>query len=37
MNKHGLYSKAAQIIRSLPQEKGTAEQMIGAAKKLGIN
>jgi hypothetical protein len=36
MNKHGLYSKAAQIIRSLPQEKGTAEQMIGAAKKLGI-
>ena len=36
MNRHGLYSRAAQIIRSLPQEKGTAEQMIGAAKKLGL-
>ncbi len=38
MNKHGLYSKAAQIIRSLPQERGTAEQMVAAAKnmKLGL-
>lgn len=36
MNRHGLYSRAAQIIRSLPQDKGTAEQMIGAAKKLGL-
>lgn len=34
--KTGLYSKAAQIIRSLPQEKGTAEQMIAAAKKMGV-
>ena len=34
--KTGLYSKAAQIIRSLPQERGTAEQMIAAAKKLGV-
>ena len=36
MNKHGLYSKAAQIIRGLPQERGTADQMVAAAKKLGI-
>lgn len=36
MNKHGLYSKAAQIIRSLPQERGTAEQMIAAAKSRGV-
>lgn len=34
--KTGLYSKAAQIIRSLPQERGTAEQMIAAAKKMGV-
>lgn len=34
--KTGLYSKAAQIIRSLPQERGTAEQMIAAAKKAGV-
>ena len=36
MNNNGLYSKAAQIIRSLPQEKGSAEQMIGAARKIGL-
>ena len=35
MNRYGLYSKAAKIIRSLPQERGTAEQMIAAAKKAG--
>ncbi len=34
--KTGLYSKAAKLIRSLPQEKGTAEQMIAAAKKAGL-
>lgn len=34
--KTGLYSKAAQIIRNLPQEKGSVEQMIGAARKLGL-
>ena len=32
---HGLYSKAAEIIRGLPQEKGTVDQYIAAAKKLG--
>ena len=32
---HGLYSKAAEIIRSLPQEKNTVDQYIAAAKKLG--
>lgn len=32
MNQHGLYSKAAQIIRNLQQERGTADQMIAAAK-----
>lgn len=36
MNKHGLYSKAAQIVRGLQQERGTAEQMVAAAKKLGL-
>lgn len=36
MNKHGLYSKAAQIVRSLPQERGTAEQMVAAAKRVGL-
>lgn len=36
MNKHGLYSKAAQIIRGLQQERGTADQMVAAAKKVGI-
>jgi hypothetical protein len=36
MNRHGLYSKAAQIIRGLQQERGTADQMVAAAKKLGI-
>jgi len=36
MNKHGLYSKAAQIIRSLPQERGTAEQMVAAAKNMKL-
>ena len=36
MNEHGLYSKAAQIIRSLAQERGTAEQMIAAAKTRGM-
>ena len=36
MNKHGLYSKAAQIVRGLQQERGTADQMVAAAKKLGI-
>jgi hypothetical protein len=35
MNKHGLYSKAAEIIRSLPQEKGTVDQYIAAAKARG--
>lgn len=34
--KTGLYSKAAKIIRSLPQERGTVDQMIGAARKLGL-
>jgi hypothetical protein len=34
--KTGLYSKAAEIIRSLPQERGTAEQMIAAARKMGV-
>jgi hypothetical protein len=34
--KTGLYSKAAQLIRSLPQERGTAEQMIAAARKAGL-
>lgn len=34
--KTGLYSKAAQIIRGLQQERGTAEQFIGAARKLGL-
>jgi hypothetical protein len=32
---HGLYSRAAEIIRGLPQEKGTVDQYIAAAKKLG--
>lgn len=32
MNQHGLYSKAAQIIRNLQQERGTADQMVAAAK-----
>ena len=36
MNQHGLYSKAAQIIRGLPQERGTAQQMVAAARKKGI-
>lgn len=36
MNQHGLYSKAAQIIRNLQQERGTADQMVAAAKKMGI-
>ncbi|UOF80349.1 hypothetical protein [Caudoviricetes sp.] len=36
MNQHGLYSKAAQIIRNLQQERGTADQMVAAAKKLGV-
>ena len=36
MNKHGLYSKAAQIVRGLQQERGTAEQMVAAAKRLGL-
>jgi hypothetical protein len=35
MNKHGLYSKAAEIIRSLPQERGTVDQYIAAAKARG--
>lgn len=34
--KTGLYSKAAKLIRSLPQERGTAEQMIAAARKAGL-
>ena len=34
--KTGLYSKAAQIIRSLPQKKGSVEQLISAARKLGL-
>jgi len=34
--KTGLYSKAAQIIRGLQQERGTADQFIGAARKLGL-
>lgn len=34
--KTGLYSKAAKIIRGLQQERGTAEQFIGAARKLGL-
>jgi hypothetical protein len=33
---HGLYSKAAEIIRSLPQEKGTVDQYIAAAKARGV-
>ena len=36
MNKHGLYSKAAQLIRGLPQERGTVEQMVAAAKAKGL-
>lgn len=36
MNKHGLYSKAAQLIRGLPQERGTVEQMLAAAKAKGL-
>ena len=36
MNQHGLYSKAAQIIRGLQQERGTAQQMVAAARKKGI-
>ncbi len=36
MNEHGMYSKAAQIIRGLSQERGTAEQMIAAAKSRGM-
>ncbi len=35
LTKHGLYSKAAEIIRSLPQEKGTVDQYIAAAKARG--
>ncbi len=34
--KTGLYSKAAKLIRALPQERGTAEQMIAAARKAGL-
>jgi hypothetical protein len=34
--KTGLYSKAAQIIRGLQQERGTAEQFVGAARKAGL-
>lgn len=30
--KTGLYSKAAKLIRALPQERGTADQMIAAAR-----
>lgn len=36
MNKLGLYSKAAKLIRSLPQERGTVEQMVAAAKAKGL-
>lgn len=36
MNKHGLYSKAASLIRSMPQERGTVEQMVAAAKSKGL-
>lgn len=35
ISDHGLYSRAAEIIRGLPQEKGTVDQYIAAAKKLG--
>jgi hypothetical protein len=35
LTRHGLYSKAAEIIRSLPQEKGTVDQYIAAAKARG--
>lgn len=35
VNRHGLYSKAAEIIRSLPQENGTVEQYVAAAKARG--
>ena len=32
MNEHGMYSKAAKLLRALPQERGTADQMIAAAR-----
>lgn len=35
LNKLGLYSKAAEIVRGLPQDKGTTDQMLAMAKKAG--
>jgi hypothetical protein len=34
--KTGLYSRAAQLVRSYPSEKGTVEQMVAFAKKSGL-
>jgi hypothetical protein len=34
--KTGLYSRAAQLVRSYPGEKGTVEQMVAFAKKSGL-
>jgi hypothetical protein len=36
MNKHGLYSKAAQLIRQYGSERGTVDQMLAFAKKGGM-
>ena len=37
LNKLGLYSRAAEIARSLPQERGSVDQMLGMLPKRGAS